>query len=157
MNPSSASGGRKSQPCSISRAFSWLYSALFSAWAIFMLIPINGRLTINLGDWSNTLAPLILFLALVVSARRAGLSLDRDSVSANRIRPIAVFRSALLVASTLAGTLFFILALGFAFRRLPGVVVFIAPSLVFIQTLLFTFFAHWGLAVWVFKRSTRHA
>jgi hypothetical protein len=153
----SASESIQSLPSSIARAFSYLYIAFFMAWATFMLIPFGGRMAINRGNWSNFLAPTLLFLALVVSARWAGFSLGRDTEAAKRVRPIAVLRSALIVSASIAGTLFVILALGSALHKLPGGVVFFAPTLVFLESLLFSFFIHWSIAVMVFKKSSRHA
>ena len=144
-------------PQTISRALSYMYIAFFAAWAIFMVLPIGRRTTTNLGHWSNFLAPALLFLALVVSARWAGLSLGRDTQATNRVRPVAVLRSALFVSASIAGTLFIILALGLALHKLPAGVVFFAPVLVFFEFFLFSFFIHWVIAVIVFKKPARHA
>ena len=153
----SASESTQCLPRSIARAFSYLYIAFFVAWVIFMLIPIGGSRAINWGNWSNFLAPVLLFLALVISARWAGLSLGRDSEAAKRVRPKAVLRSALLVSASIGGTLFIILALGLALHKLPAGVVLFAPVLIFLESLLFSFFIHWAIAVVIFKKSTRHA
>jgi hypothetical protein len=153
----SSSESNQSLPRSIARAFSFLYLALFVAWFILMVYFFGGRIAVIQANWSNFMAPAFLFIALVVSAYWAGFSLGRDSEAAKRVRPNAVLRSALLVSASIAGTLFIILALGFALHKLPGGAVLLAPMLVFLESLLFSFFIHWAIAVIVFKNSARHA
>ena len=157
MNPGEMASERtESLPRSIARAFSYLYISFFVAWVIFMVIPFGARLAIIRGNWSNFLAPALLIFALVVSAHWAGLALGRDCEATRRVRPNAVLRSALLVSASIAGSLFIILALGFAFHKLLGGVVLLAPLLVFLESLLFSFFIHWAIAVMIFKNSARH-
>jgi len=144
-------------PRKTSWAICYLYLALFVAWVLVMLVPIIGRKGAIGVDWSNILAPTLLFLALGVSARWAGFVLGQDCQSSLRVRPAAVLRSALIVSASLAGMLLLILVIGLFLFDLPLGVVFIAPSAVFIEFLLFSFLMHWLIATIVFKKSRRHA